>query len=163
VVAEAVAEKAAAPAPAPAGVLRAGADGAGPSNAVQSVVFHRNYIETTALSLAAHSSTSWTTVQMLLDPESGYAIQSVRIEEAVPVGAVPSGAVPKQRAAAFATGMSYSFGDLSDHLVGLGLGLLIGWRRSHGEVVINPSDKQKQLSWLRGDELIVLKRVTPAS
>ena len=59
-------------------------DGAssGGGGEVQPVVFHRNYIETTALSLASHSATSWLTVQMLLDPHSGYAIASVRVGDA---------------------------------------------------------------------------------
>jgi hypothetical protein len=51
----------------------------------------------------------------------------------------------------------HSFADLSDTLVVSGLGLLIGWRRSGGEVIINPPEKSKQIGWARGDELIVIK------
>ena len=54
------------PSAATAGAVAAAArDGALDStSAVESVVFHRNYIETTALSLASHSKTSWVTVQV---------------------------------------------------------------------------------------------------
>jgi len=136
------------------------------SSRVQPVVFHRNYIETTALSLAAHSVTSWATVQMLLNPDSGYAIQSLRIEEAVPMPAAahPPGSPSKARISSSESRCSagdaavlHSFADLSDTLVVSGLGLLVGWRRSGGEVIINPPEKSKQIGWARGDELIVIK------
>ena len=133
---------------------------------VQSVVFHRNYIETTALSLAAHSNTSWVTVQMLLDPFSGYEIKSARIEDAVPnnVRAVGASAPPQStttvsdfRSSSPPTTRTernskegpeprlFSFADLSDILVAVGMGLLIGWRRGRGEVVINPDVKAEQV------------------
>ena len=123
-----------------------------PGDSVQSVVFHRNYIETTALSLASHSNTSWVTVQMLLDPHSGQSIRSVPVEAAV---ALPeSSAEAKSRDEG---GVMFSFSELSDTTVTQSLGLLIGWRRSRGEVVINPPEKIKQMRFLHGDELIVLK------
>jgi len=146
---------------------------------VQSVVFHRNYIETTALSLAAHSNTSWVTVQMLLDPFSGYEIKSARIGDAVPnnVRAVGASAPPQStttvsdfRSSSPPTTRTernskegpeprlFSFADLSDILVAVGMGLLIGWRRGRGEVVINPDVKAEQLPWLPDDELIMLRR-----
>ena len=57
-------------------------------------------------------------------------------------------------------GGGHSFAGLSDCLVTLGLGLLIGWRRSHGEVVINPPEKGRAVTWSRGDELIVIRRTS---
>ena len=53
----------------------------------------------------------------------------------------------------------FAFSDLSDGMVALGCGLLIGWRRNKGEVVINPPDKSALMKWRRGDELIVIARV----
>jgi len=133
------------PSAATAGAVAAAArDGALDStSAVESVVFHRNYIETTALSLASHSNTSWVTVQMLLDPHSGYSIESVRANLAMPI---PTDGVT-----------TCSWSDVSDQLVAVRAGLLIGWRRERGEVEINPSNKLEQLPWRATDELIVLK------
>jgi len=124
---------------------------------VQSVVFHRNYIETTALSLASHSNTSWVTVQMLLDPFSGQSIKSVPVEAAVAV-VPPSPSSHENKGGDGGSGAAlYSFSELSDTLVGQSLGLLIGWRRARGEVVINPPEKIKSFKFVAGDELIVLK------
>lgn len=138
-------------------------DGAssGGGGEVQPVVFHRNYIETTALSLASHSATSWLTVQMLLDPHSGYAIASVRVGDAAALpelAKAPTGDASSEEAVRSKSPSRHSFAELSDMLVGQGLGLLIGWRRgSGGEVEINPSDKSKALAWIARDELIVLR------
>ena len=87
----------------------------------QSVVFHRNYIETTALSLATHSSTAWATVQILLNPTNAYSIASVRCQE---VFALEPGSAER----------THSFNQISDMLTVYGVGLLIGWRRDAGEV-----------------------------
>ena len=135
---------------------------------VQSVVFHRNYIETTALSLASHSDTSWTTVQMLLDPSSGQNIKSVPVHHAITLSpngvTVPPPASPGLGGSKApeepneGPGTYYSFADLSDIVTAQSLGLLIGWRRRKGEVIINPPEKTKNVRWYRGDELIVLKR-----
>ena len=154
---------------APSAAAAAGAGSAGgaggalskPRPEVQSVVFHRNYIETTALSLASHSDTSWTTVQMLLDPNSGQVIKSLPIQHAITIK--PNEAPPALPSATGKTepevpGCYYSFADLSDIIVSQSLGLLIGWRRGGGEVIINPPEKVRPVMWLHGDELIVLKR-----
>jgi hypothetical protein len=148
----------------PAGGTQNGS--APPANPVQSVVFHRNYIETTALSLAAHSNTSWVTVQMLLDPFSGFAIQSILIEATVPMPPIADEITDVHTLSLDDAGESvgevaFSFAFLSDCIAAHGeggLGLLIGWRRQGGEVEINPADKAKFLPWRRGDELIVLRR-----
>ena len=84
---------------------------------------------------------------MLLDPNSGFAIVSVSVAEAVDMPADDSCARDL-----------YAFADLSDALVALKLGLLIGWPRERGEVVINPDDKSTPKSWRRTDQLIVLQR-----
>jgi len=109
------------------------------------------------LSLASHSNTSWVTVQMLLDPFSGQSIKSVPVEAAVAV-VPPSPSSHENKGGDGGSGAAlYSFSELSDTLVGQSLGLLIGWRRARGEVVINPPEKIKSFKFVAGDELIVLK------
>ena len=124
---------------------------------VQTVVFHRNYIETTALSLASHSNTSWVTVQMLLDPFSGYLIQSVPCDQVIDLESPLSSARGAVTDGKEDPGCCLSFSDLSDALVTQRRGLLIGWRRKRGEVVINPPEKVKAFKWDVEDELIVLR------
>lgn len=100
---------------------------------------------------------------MLLDPHSPFAIQSMRIEDVVQLSTATVLGAQKicfaMAAAAMAppTGNVYSFADLSDALVTLDNGLLIGWRRNRGEVVINPGDKSRPVPWQMGDELVVIK------
>ena len=45
---------------------------------VETVGFHRNYIETTCLSLAAQSSACWAAISMLLDPEGRVALKTIK-------------------------------------------------------------------------------------
>ena len=45
-------------------------------NEVETVGFHRNYIETTCLSLAAQSSACWAAISMLLDPDGRVALKA---------------------------------------------------------------------------------------
>ena len=178
----------------PRPLVKADPDAPANNAEVQSVVFHRNYIETTALSLAAHSNTSWTTVQMLLDPFSGYEITSVRVVDAVPQdkftvrqsptpasqdpdtvrrfaespepapdGATASPERSRRQTRELVGEAWFSFADLSDLMVALQVGLLIGWRRDRGEVFINPSDKIKSLLWNDDDMLILLRRTKYAA
>lgn len=87
------------------------------------LVFHRNYLETTALSVATHSHLIWSTLRMILYPIGGGDVQVVsasacmRVDERSPFPA--SGNVP------------LSFWDLAERIQQLNLGVLIGWRRAH--------------------------------
>jgi len=112
---------------------------------VTSVVFHRNYIETTALSLASHSVASWATVCNILDTTNKTNLVSV-----TPFRVIPDDAVREGRT-------SFSFYEMSELVMMQNLGLLIGWKhRSQNEVVINPPKKREPLRWTADDELVVI-------
>jgi len=112
---------------------------------VTSVVFHRNYIETTALSLASHSVASWATVCNILDTTNKTNLVSV-----TPFRVIPDDAVREGRT-------SFSFYEMSELVMMQSLGLLIGWKhRSQNEVVINPPKKREPLRWTADDELVVI-------
>ena len=87
------------------------------------LVFHRNYLETTALSVATHSHLIWSTLRMILYPIGGGDVRLVpasacmRVDERSPFPA--SSNVP------------LSFWDLAERVSQLNLGVLIGWRRAH--------------------------------
>jgi hypothetical protein len=131
-----------------------GGGGGNRSGEVKTVVFHRNYIETTTLSLASHSDTSWLTVQLLLDAHSGYDIVSLRVGDALP---------PPPKSGAHGDSIRHSFNAISDYLSENDVGLLIGWRKEGDEdTTINPKDKGGVRPWKPDDELILLKR-TPKS
>ena len=118
-----------------------------PTPRVTTVVFHRNYIETTALSLASHSASSWATVQMLLDNSSNCNISSISSFRVI-----PEDAVKDER-------LSFCFFEMSDLVVMQDLGLLIGWRHKKvngGEALVNPPNKKELLDWSVDDELIVI-------
>ena len=135
------------PAPSPPGAADAPAlkKGFAPKD-VTTFVFHRNYIETTALSLASHSASSWATVQMLLDPKVAAHLVTISSFRCIPDDAVKEGRT------------SFCFYEISDLVVMQDFGLLIGWRHSSdgGEVILNPPDKRRLLNWSASDELVVI-------
>jgi len=132
---------------------------------IESIVLHRNWLETAALSTAAIGGASWSIVRLLLDPMSPTRIFSIR---AACVIADDELALP------FNAGVPYSFWQLRSRLMALECGLLIGWRRapqreeraisSYGKARtlkswtqrVNPTDKDTQLQWNADDELLVI-------
>ena len=92
------------------------------------LIFHRNYIETTALSVATHSGVSWSTLRMLLYPFGGADIELVPVASCM---------VPAERARLNNHPMMgqeggrpmLSFWDLAERVRELDMGVLIGWSR----------------------------------
>ena len=97
------------------GLLEAG-DEAGQYSHVKFIQFHRNYLETAALSLATHSAASWFVMRSLLDAQQSETdLRSV---------------TPRQ--VGIKDGERLSFNDLAKRV--RGLGILVGWRRQPDDV-----------------------------
>lgn len=59
---------------------------------VEVLAFHRQYLETSALSLSAHSHTSWRLMRRLLDARGGVDVRDVRVERVLdPTELAPAG------------------------------------------------------------------------
>ena len=87
------------------------------------LVFHRNYLETTALSVATHSHLIWSTLRMILYPIGGGDIHLMPA----------SACMREDERSPFPAGskVALSFWDLAERVSQLNLGVLIGWRRAH--------------------------------
>ena len=110
---------------------------------VKVVYLHRNYLETAALSISAHSYASWAIMQQLLDARSGARLLvvpalDVIADETDKTSPSPSPSVPSSsselriHAPPFGHEQQQcvcSFKDLSARVSARGLGVLIGWRR----------------------------------
>lgn len=133
-------------------------------NGIESVVLHRNWLETAALSTAAIGGASWSIVRLLLDPMSPTRVYSIRAACII---------ADNELAEPFRAGIPYSFWELRARLMALECGLLIGWRRGpHTEAAgplygaartpdawtqrVNPAGKDTQLQWNGDDELLVI-------
>ena len=135
--------------------------------------FHRNFLETAALSITANGGAiNWAALRALLDPNGGAELDAVRATRVV-----SRKEVAQQR--------RLSFHELSQRCTARGLGVLIGWRRAreaedtssrkisqqlhasntsllHTETVhrpvINPIDKDQALeAWRPADRLLLVR------
>ena len=112
---------------------------------VEVLPFHRQCLETSALSVSAHSHASWRMMRRLLDARGGVDVRSYRVSSVTELDA-NGGAT------------TFSFYDLADRMSAkaTGRGVLIGWRRGDDEPCINPLSKDEQLEWSATDRLIVV-------
>ena len=156
-----------------------------PGDAVEAIAFHRNYLETAALSVSAHSNVIWTAMLTLLSPMGAASISVAPLAECVPSIWL------KQE-------LALSFNDLADVTTSRGLGVLLGWQRvvrdseddaggktkaasrirramqssrssrgrakfvakftQQGEAMLNPADKNEKLTWMKDDKLLFVRR-----
>jgi len=147
-------------------------------NEVETVGFHRNYIETTCLSLAAQSSACWTAISVLLDPDGPVRLKTVKVTLLLRSGemskylstmqkppmltghARKSHCQSPQQQQSSSDGVKLSFWTLAERVrVDLDNALLVGWRRlaEKNDVVLNPPDKEAGLHWCSKDKLIVIQ------
>ena len=157
------------------------------SNCADTLSFHRNYMETTTVSVAANNADAWSALRTLIYPAGGSDLITIPVANAVPVGKLlPTPAM----AARLAAEKGLSFWEIGELVRQLGLGVLVGWhrvqrpspvpdkseatgasslRRIHSfhsapvappvhTLFVNPEDKDKPLTWCRGDRLLVVRK-----
>ena len=119
---------------------------------VEVVPFHRQCLETSALSVSAHSHASWMMIRRILDVGGGVDVRSYRL----------SAVLQPHELAGDGAGSSpgHSFYDLAGRLSASSdrHGILIGWRIGEDEPCINPADKSARVHLGANDLLIVIMR-----
>ena len=157
------------------------------SNCADTLDFHRNYMETTTVSVAANNADAWSALRTLIYPAGGSELAAIPIMDAVPVGKLMPNAA---QAAACAAEEGLSFWEIGERVRRLGLGVLVGWHRvprpsavpeelvhrgslasitlrsfySHRvaapkhTLFVNPVDKDMPLTWCRHDRLLVVRQ-----
>ena len=110
----------------------AGSGGGASPRAVRAEVdvvhFHRDYLETAALSISAHSHASWCTMRMLVEKLHG-GVECRAIDVSSVLDAAELAPATPQDAMEVAAGQGWSFEDLAVRVTERGFGILIGWRR----------------------------------
>jgi hypothetical protein len=125
------------------------------SSWVEVVPFHRQCLETSALSVSAHSHASWTMMRRILDAHGGIDVRSYRVTSLLQAHELAD--APGGLAGSAAEG-GHSFYELAARISArrVGHGILIGWRIGEGEPCINPADKFGKVPLHAADRLIVL-------
>jgi hypothetical protein len=152
------------------------------SNCADTLDFHRNYMETTTVSVAANNSDAWSALRTLIYPAGGSELAAIPVADALPVDQLlPTPAA----AAACAEEQGLSFWEIGERVRQLGLGVLVGWHRVPRHTLaaahrgklsgtlhslyttrvaapkhtlfVNPVDKDMPLTWCRHDRLLVVR------
>ena len=170
-------------------LLNTSSSGPGKSNCADTLDFHRNYMETTTISVAAHNKDAWSALRTLIYPAGGSDLISISARHALPADELqPSADSPE-----------LSFWELSDKVRSACLGVLVGWCRAprhaksdekdeatpglapmlsrmsilrggsasapaaepEGVLEINPVDKEKKLAWCEADDLLLVRKDEP--
>ena len=91
------------------------------SNCCDTLIMHRNYMETTTLSVAAANQSAWSALRTLIYPGGGADIKTLFAASIIP---------PIEMASNVADGgPKLSFWQLSERVRKKGFGVLVGWRR----------------------------------
>lgn len=91
------------------------------SNCCDTLIMHRNYMETTTLSVAAANQSAWSALRTLIYPGGGADINTYFAASIIP---------PVEMASNVADGgTKLSFWQLSERVRKKGYGVLVGWRR----------------------------------
>ena len=96
------------------------------SNCADTLDFHRNYMETTTVSVAANNSDAWSALRTLIYPAGGSELAAIPVVDAVPADKLLPTPVA---AAACAEEDGLSFWEIGERVRRLGLGVLVGWHR----------------------------------
>lgn len=129
------------------------------------IAFHRNYLETAALAISAHSHASWIMMRRLLDPRGGVDLRSLPASVVLEAHELCDASA---EASSESSGLepTFHFHELASRASERGHGVLLGWNRyedsqsaQNWHRKINPRDKLQRMRWHERDQLIVVARV----
>lgn len=93
------------------------------SNCCDTLILHRNYMETTTLSVAAHNQSAWSVLRTLIYPGGGADIHTLFAKSVIRPVEMAS-CLKEQEGST-----KLSFWELSERVRSMGHGVLVGWRR----------------------------------